>query len=62
MNQPANEKGGQTEVLLVNSALVDCVGVGPMKCMQVRRSAQQLWSCSIPVSKASPSNRAISIG
>jgi len=43
MNQPANEKGGQTEVLLVNSALVDCVGVGPMKCMQVRRSAQQPW-------------------
>lgn len=36
-------KGGQTEVLLVNSALVDCVGVGPMKCMQVRRSAQQPW-------------------
>lgn len=43
MNQPANEKGGQTEVLLVNSVLVDCVGVGPMKCMQVRRSAQQPW-------------------
>jgi hypothetical protein len=43
MNQPVNEKGGQTEVLLVNSALVDCVGVGPMKCMQVRRSAQQPW-------------------
>ena len=59
MNQPANEKGGQTEVLLVNSALVDCVGVGPMKCMQVRSSC---GSCSIPVSKASPSNRAISIG
>ncbi|WP_392588886.1 DUF4377 domain-containing protein [Serratia ureilytica] len=43
MNQPVNAKEGQTEVLLVNSALVDCVGVGPMKCMQVRRSAQQPW-------------------
>ncbi|REF45220.1 uncharacterized protein DUF4377 [Serratia ficaria] len=43
MNQPANKNGGHTEVLLVNSALVDCVGVAPMKCMQVRHSAQQPW-------------------
>ena len=62
MNQPANEKGGQTEVLLVNSALVDCVGVAPMKCMQVRRSRSSRGSCSIPVSRASLLNPAISIG
>ena len=62
MNQPANEKGGQTEVLLVNSVLVDCVGVGPMKCMQVRAPRSSRGSCSIPASRVSLSNRAISIG
>jgi len=43
MKQTANQDGGHTEVLLINSALVDCVGVAPMKCMQVRHSAQQPW-------------------
>ncbi|MDT3250941.1 DUF4377 domain-containing protein [Serratia sp. root2] len=43
VNQPKKNKGDHTEVLLVNSALVDCMGVSPMKCMQVRHSIQGQW-------------------
>ncbi|MEG1586131.1 MAG: DUF4377 domain-containing protein [Bacteroidales bacterium] len=31
----------QSEVLLINSSLVDCHGVGPMKCYQVKYPDQQ---------------------
>ena len=34
----------QGETLYINSQLVDCVGVGPMQCMQVRNDEQQAWS------------------
>ncbi|WP_287146331.1 DUF4377 domain-containing protein [Aeromonas sp.] len=34
----------QGETLYINSQLVDCVGVGPMLCMQVRSDEQQAWS------------------
>ncbi|CAI1641715.1 Uncharacterised protein [Serratia liquefaciens] len=43
VSQPVNKDGDHTEVLLVNSALVDCMGVAPMKCMQVRHSVQGQW-------------------
>ena len=36
--------GPQGETLYINSQLVDCVGVGPMQCMQVRSDEQQPWS------------------
>ncbi|SQJ22294.1 Uncharacterised protein [Serratia rubidaea] len=34
---------GKNETLYVNSRLVDCVGVAPMKCMQVRQSPDAQW-------------------
>lgn len=34
----------QGETLYINSQLVDCVGVGPMQCMQVRSDKQQPWT------------------
>ena len=34
----------QGETLYINSQLVNCVGVGPMQCMQVRSDTQQPWS------------------
>ena len=34
----------QGETLYINSQLVDCVGVGPMQCMQVRSDEQQPWT------------------
>ena len=34
----------QGETLYINSQLVDCVGVGPMHCMQVRSDEQQPWT------------------
>ena len=43
MSQPVSKDGDHTEVLLVNSALVDCMGVAPMTCMQVRHSVQGQW-------------------
>lgn len=43
VSQPVSKDGDHTEVLLVNSALVDCMGVAPMKCMQVRHSVQGQW-------------------
>jgi hypothetical protein len=43
VSQPVKKDGNHTEVLLVNSALVNCTGVAPMKCMQVRHSAQEPW-------------------
>jgi len=33
----------QEETLYINSQLVDCVGVSPMQCMQVRSDEQQAW-------------------
>lgn len=33
----------QTETLYINSQLVNCVGVGPMQCMQVRSDEEQPW-------------------
>lgn len=33
-----------TSILFVNHELKDCVGVGPMKCMQVRESSDDEWS------------------
>ncbi|MFM4732478.1 DUF4377 domain-containing protein [Aeromonas salmonicida] len=33
----------QGETLYINSQLIDCVGVGPMQCMQVRSDEQQAW-------------------
>ena len=39
-NAPAPSQG---ETLYINSQLVDCVGVGPMQCMQVRSDEQQAW-------------------
>ncbi|MGY3917266.1 DUF4377 domain-containing protein [Aeromonas australiensis] len=32
------------ETLYINSQLVDCVGVGPMQCMQVRSDELQPWT------------------
>lgn len=43
MNQSLSNDGGHLEVLLINSGLVDCVGVAPMKCMQVRHTEQDPW-------------------
>ena len=34
---------GKSETLYVNSRLVDCVGVAPMKCMQVRQTPDAEW-------------------
>lgn len=34
----------QGETLYINSQLVDCVGVGPMQCMQVRSDELQPWT------------------
>ncbi|MFQ1780160.1 DUF4377 domain-containing protein [Aeromonas veronii] len=34
----------QGETLYINSQLVDCVGVGPMQCMQVRSDEQLPWT------------------
>jgi heat shock protein HslJ len=38
-NTPVNE-----QVLWINSSKVDCVGVGPMKCMQVKNTESEAWS------------------
>ena len=38
---PASSQG---ETLYINSQLVDCVGVGPRQCMQVRSDEQQPWT------------------
>ncbi|MEX0632766.1 DUF4377 domain-containing protein [Serratia ureilytica] len=46
----------------MNSALVDCVGVAPMKCMRVAPLPQQPWELFYTGIEGSPSNRAISIG
>lgn len=35
---------GKTETLYVNNKLVDCVGVAPQKCMQVRTSPKGEWT------------------
>ncbi len=35
---------GKNEVLYINNKLVDCVGVGPQKCMQVRKSPKSEWT------------------
>ena len=35
---------GKTETLYINNKLVDCVGVGPQKCMQVRKSLKGEWT------------------
>lgn len=35
---------GKTETFYINSKLVDCVGVGPQKCMQVRNSPKSDWT------------------
>lgn len=35
---------GKTETLYVNNKLVDCVGVGPQKCMQTRTSPKGEWT------------------
>lgn len=43
MNHTLSNNGDSIEVLLINSGLVDCVGVAPMKCMQVRHSDQDPW-------------------
>ena len=32
------------ETLFVNAALVPCIGVGPMQCMQVKESKEQDWT------------------
>ncbi|AML59071.1 putative lipoprotein [Serratia rubidaea] len=34
---------GKSETLYVNSRLMDCVGVAPMKCMQVRQTPDAEW-------------------
>lgn len=36
---PLNE-----QIMWINSAKVDCVGVAPMKCMQVKNSENEAWS------------------
>jgi heat shock protein HslJ len=36
---PINE-----QIMWINSAKVDCVGVAPMKCMQVKNSENEAWS------------------
>ncbi len=38
--------GNQTEIKIfhINSHLIDCVGVGPRKCMQIRESTYDEWS------------------
>jgi heat shock protein HslJ len=36
---PLNE-----QIIWINSAKVDCVGVAPMKCMQVKNSENEAWS------------------
>ncbi|AKX51338.1 hypothetical protein AKN92_07410 [Thiopseudomonas alkaliphila] len=38
-----NQKSDQ-EVFYVKENLVDCVGVAPMKCMQVKRDTSEEWS------------------
>ncbi len=40
----AYQSAPTTETLYINSQLVDCVGVGPMQCMQVRSDEQQPWT------------------
>jgi hypothetical protein len=34
-------KTGQNEVMYINGVLANCVGVGPMKCMQVKKDLKQ---------------------
>ena len=34
----------ETKTLWINSAKVDCVGVGPMQCLQVKYSSEEAWS------------------
>ena len=34
----------QERLLFINNQLVDCYGVGPMKCMQVRNNETDAWS------------------
>lgn len=41
--QQANA-AGKNEVFYVNNKLVDCVGVGPQKCLQVRKSPKGEWT------------------
>ena len=38
-SSPTNEK-----IIYINSQLVDCTGVAPMKCMQVREEGEAEWS------------------
>lgn len=38
-----SETGHVTKKLFINSALVDCVGVGPQKCMQVKENETDGW-------------------
>lgn len=38
--QTDRESAGRTETWWINSAKVDCVGVGPMSCMQIQKSDQ----------------------
>lgn len=32
-----------TTILFINNSLVDCVGVGPQKCMQIKYQAAEDW-------------------
>ena len=34
----------ETKALWINSARIDCVGVGPMQCLQVKYSPEEAWS------------------
>lgn len=42
-DMPENTEAN-TYTLYVNSQEVDCVGVGPQKCLQIRRSESESWS------------------
>lgn len=41
---PGENAEDKTYTLYVNSQKVDCVGVGPQKCLQIRRSEDESWS------------------
>lgn len=43
LTNAAREKSEMMETLYINSELVDCEGVGPQKCMQMRRAPDEEW-------------------
>lgn len=52
-----NSSSGNEKTFIVASQTVDCTGVAPMKCLQVKEKESDSWEISTATSKDSPTNQ-----